>query len=271
MDDSYLLQATHADQQRHVKSSRPSTAATSKSSQVQGSRKEREKIARDKGLSTSLLPARSGREGQHHIQGGSDKRINDGSEGELGSEGNRKGEGGEMTWAQKMVLKMMSGSSESSAASPSTNESKRSTSGFRGDEDQDDEARPKQKQRKLSPTSSSSIPREPASSISEPLQIDLRWIGGSSIRHGIGSRAVSKAIKEASAPEAKEARERKAQALMDDFRSRTAAEHQSKHTETLIKKARKTCEELDRKNGIQVSCGTRWEPVRGERKETTVR
>lgn len=131
MDDSYLLQATHADQQRHVKSSRPSTAATSKSSQVQGSRKEREKIARDKGLSTSLLPARSGREGQHHIQGGSDKRINDGSEGELGSEGNRKGEGGEMTWAQKMVLKMMSGSSESSAASPSTNESKRSTSGFR--------------------------------------------------------------------------------------------------------------------------------------------
>ncbi len=82
---------------------------------------------------------------------------------------------------------------------------------------------------------------KPAKRAAEPLELDDRWQGKA--RHGLGSGAVSKAIKAAAAA----AEEKQEQAISDlaDFRSRMAAEEALRHTEALLSKARKICENLD--------------------------
>lgn len=78
-----------------------------------------------------------------------------------------------------------------------------------------------------------------------PLPIDERWIGAR-VRHGIG--LLSRSIHAASAKQAEEA----AKGDLEDFRKRATKEHEARHCEVLLKRARKTCEDLDRQQDIEV-------------------
>lgn len=91
---------------------------------------------------------------------------------------------------------------------------------------------------------------EESRDLTAPLAIDERWIGAR-VRHGIG--IVSRSIHEASEKQAAEA----ARGDLDDFRKRATREHEAKHCEALLRRARKTCEDLDRQQDVEVRS---WPP-----------
>ncbi|KDN37018.1 hypothetical protein K437DRAFT_276679 [Tilletiaria anomala UBC 951] len=89
-----------------------------------------------------------------------------------------------------------------------------------------------------------------------PVAIDQRWQGR--VRHGLGSAEVSLAIQRAAAAKASQTSSAGPTAqVIEDFRARIAAEQALKHTEVLLSKARKSCEELDRK-GLRLEYSPLW-------------
>lgn len=263
--DQIIQEAEALDRERNRKRSKPNPKTTittstssnrpSHTSNTTASRIERERLARQQGLSRNLLESL-----KSELSQDSENRVLDKDESsEIEQEEKGGGEQGQLSVAEKMMLKMYRSANQNQLASSTSNTNlKRSISDTEINDSSKDQ--PEQKKSQLSTSSNTST--SASFLASEPLQIDSRWIGGASVRHGIGSISISKAIKEASTPEAKEERERKAKALLEDFRGRTAAEHRLKHTEALLKRARKTCEELDRGAGLEVS---RRGEIRGRR------
>lgn len=267
--DQIIQEAEALDRERNRKRSKPNPKTTSNTStssnrpsnpsNTTASRIERERLARQQGLSRNLLESL-----KSELSQDSQNRVLDKDESsEIEPIEKGGGEQQQLSVAEKMMLKMYRSANQNQSASSSSNSNlKRPISDTEIDDSSIDKPEQKKSQLSTSSNTSTSAPSKPDFLASEPLQIDSRWIGGASVRHGIGSISVSKAIKEASTPEAKEERERKAKALLEDFRGRTAAEHRLKHTEALLKRARKTCEELDRGAGLEVS---RRGEVRGRR------
>lgn len=88
----------------------------------------------------------------------------------------------------------------------------------------------------------------------EPIRLDERWLGPKQ-RSGIGSLpAVSASALAGDIDAADERRRQKEhEPSLEDFRSRTRERHEARHVESLLVPARKTCEELDRTLGMEVS------------------
>lgn len=98
---------------------------------------------------------------------------------------------------------------------------------------------------KEAPRADKEADEEKGRDMTAPLPIDERWIGAR-VRHGIG--LLSRSIHAASEKQAEEA----AKGDLEDFRKRATKEHEARHCEALLKRARKTCEDLDRQQDVEV-------------------
>ncbi|KAK0520938.1 hypothetical protein OC834_006846 [Tilletia horrida] len=98
----------------------------------------------------------------------------------------------------------------------------------------------------------------------EPLGMDDRWLASGSkdrpLRFGLGNSAVVQRILRGTgstgtgtSTSSQEASSSQDTAALDTFRSRRAEEDRMRHAETLLRSARRTCEHLDRKRGVQYS------------------
>ena len=80
-----------------------------------------------------------------------------------------------------------------------------------------------------------------------PVPVDQRW-QGKTRRQGLGTSAVSRAILQASGEQ-----KQPEVSAVDAYRARVTAEQDSRHAEALLRNARKSCEELDMKSGLDYS------------------
>jgi hypothetical protein len=94
-------------------------------------------------------------------------------------------------------------------------------------------------------------------SLTEPLAIDERWLGGRA-RAGIGKmsassvQALSRDILQASS---KQNNEKDQMSAEEQFRLRSKQDHNVRHYESLLVNARVTCQDLDERLGVQVRVG----------------